>query len=40
MAGQWSMSAVAAPALAQVADGHLGSLRGGEILPDPDFSLL
>jgi hypothetical protein len=40
IAGQWSMSAIATPALAQAADGNLGSLRGGEILPDPDFSLL
>jgi D-amino-acid oxidase len=40
IAGQLSMPAILAPILAAATDADPASLRAGEILPDPDFSLL
>jgi D-amino-acid oxidase len=40
MVSQLSMPAILGRALAQAADPNVLPLRGGEILPDPDFSLL
>jgi D-amino-acid oxidase len=40
IAGHLSMPAIHARTLAEVADADPGPLRPGEILPDPDFSLL